>query len=386
MGLFASLQTSIANLAEAKHAPRSGTPSLNTRIAAFLFRGKRADYYQYLADMIDGTKGRMSIRDIFASDAERYGNNVRGQLSEHWARQFEEGGSLGQAFAGTLPKQDVAIFDALQAAGGVDALEEGLRDLASNTALVDKARAMMFTTMAASLVCVALVLVLVFAMPIYTVPKIAAAFSMLPAEDYPLQAVALFEFAAFIDRHWPMLTALAIAVAIALTLSLSTVTGRIRPYLDRYGVIWGLYRDFQGIRFICNLAAMVKRRGNTSRGLREAVAMQMPGASRWKAAHIAQMIDMIDHGVVGAPLFKTGMLDQTTAWYLEDLIESRGLEDALHFVRTRIESRTLQKISVQTALLSWLLILSAIAVAGYLLFWHLIVIDDMRVALQTFLS
>lgn len=382
--IFSSLGDSLRSYKEAKENG-SHTP-LEVRIAAIVFASKRADYYRFVADVIEGTKGRKSLRDIFRSDALRYENTARGKLSEHWARQFEEGGSLAKAFAGTLPRQDVAILDTLQRATGEGGLEQGLRDLADNTALVAKARSIMFTTMAASLVCIALVLGLVFTMPSYTVPKLAEAFSMLPQEMYPASARHLFNFADFVSENWLYCM---VGVTFLLTLclwSISFATGPTRKFLDKYGFIWGLYRDFQSVRLLCNLASMLRKRGNSTHGLREAVEMQLHGASRWKTYHINKMLSMIDRGEIGPSLFSTGILDRETTYYIADLISSRGLEDALQFVRERLEKKVLARISVQAALFSWALMIGSIGIAAYLMFLHVEAIDDMRSALQQYLA
>ena len=59
------------------------------RLDALRFRALRADYYEYLADLVEGTQGRKSLRDIFDDDAHRYGRRtVRGRLSRYWAAAY----------------------------------------------------------------------------------------------------------------------------------------------------------------------------------------------------------------------------------------------------------------------------------------------------------
>ena len=55
------------------------------RLDAWRFRPGRADYYEYLADLIEGTQGRKSLRDVFEDDARRYGvDTERGRLAGEW--------------------------------------------------------------------------------------------------------------------------------------------------------------------------------------------------------------------------------------------------------------------------------------------------------------
>lgn len=369
-------------------SPSQGGLSFDEKIAAMLFASKRPDYYLYLADLIEGTLGRTSLIDIFENDAARYGNSARGKLSALWARQFDQGGgSLARTFAGTLPDEDVVVLDTLQRAGGEGALQAALRDLALNSELVAKAKSIVIITMFASLVCLSMVLAMVIAMPLFTVPKIADAFSMLPASFYPTKAVSLFAFADFIKANWLVVVLGFVGAIAACGWSMSNITGRVRTFLDKYGIAWGLYRDLQSIKFLSFLAAMLQKRGNSFVGLRDAIEMQLVGASRWKRYHVALMLDMIDHeGKTGKELFETGIMDQTMQWYIADLIEARGIEEALQSVRERLKDRVIKRISVQSSVLAWTLMIVSIFLTSYLMFWHLTVIDDMRKALGLYLS
>ena len=82
------------------------------RLDALRFRALRADYYEYLADLVEGTQGRKSLRDIFDDDAHRYGRRtVRGRLSRYWAAAYlEAGGDLGVAWSGTLPAEECLVL------------------------------------------------------------------------------------------------------------------------------------------------------------------------------------------------------------------------------------------------------------------------------------
>ena len=359
----------------------------DAKIASIVFAGDRNDYYTYLADTISGTRGRKSLVDIFKSDSERYGNSARGKLSKHWVKQFTDGGgSLQRTFAGTLPDEDVAVLDTLLRSGGERALENALRDLAENSELLSKARMIMFVTMLASLVCLSMTITMVIAMPSYTVPKIIEAFSMLPIDYYPENGKELVRFAEFVSSSSSLIV-IGTSVSVAIIMwSLSYITGKPRKYLDKYGVVWGLYRDFQSIRFLSTLAALVRESDKTAVNLKLALEMQLNGASRWKRYHLNKILAYVSRGKVGPEIFTTGIMDQTMQWYIADLIESRGLSDALQFVKERLKDRVLKRITKQSMALAWGLMISSIAISGYLLAWHMSVIDDLRRALQMYLT
>lgn len=361
--------------------------TVDAKIAAFIFAGNRSDYYLYLADTIAGTLGRKSLVNIFDSDVVRYGKSARGKLSQHWSKQYTDGGgSLQKTFAGTLPDEDVAVLDTLLRSGGERALENALRDLAENSELLSKARMIIFVTMLASLVCLGMTMITVIAMPIYTVPKITEAFSMLPYEFYPKNAKDLVGFAEFVKSSTSMIVMVTVAVVAVIMWSLSFVTGKSRLYLDKYGVFWALYRDFQNIRFLSTLAALVREGDKTALNLKLAIEMQLKGASRWKKYHLDQILSYVSRGRVGPEIFTTGIMDQKMQWYIADLVESRGLSEALQVVKERLKDRVLKRITKQAAILAWSLMISAILVSGYLMMWHMTVIDDLRRALQMFLS
>ena len=361
--------------------------TIDAKIAAFIFAGNRSDYYLYLADTIAGTLGRKSLVNIFDSDVVRYGKSARGKLSQHWSKQYTDGGgSLQKTFAGTLPDEDVAVLDTLLRSGGERALENALRDLAENSELLSKARMIIFVTMLASLVCLGMTMITVIAMPIYTVPKITEAFSMLPYEFYPKNAKDLVGFAEFVKSSTSMIVMVTVAVVAVIMWSLSFVTGKPRLYLDKYGVFWALYRDFQNIRFLSTLAALVREGDKTALNLKLAIEMQLKGASRWKKYHLDQILSYVSRVRVGPEIFTTGIMDQKMQWYIADLVESRGLSEALQVVKERLKDRVLKRITKQAAILAWSLMISAILVSGYLMMWHMTVIDDLRRALQMFLS
>jgi hypothetical protein len=359
----------------------------DAKIASIIFAGKRADYYLFLADTISGTRGRKSLVDIFMSDVERYGSSARGKLSLHWAKQYKAGGgSLQQTFGGTLPSDDVAVLHTLLRNGGEKALENALRDLAENSALMSRARMIMFVTTLAGLVCLAMTLGMFIAMPSYTVPKIIDAFSMLPLDEYPTSAKSLVGLANFVKDSSIMLVMIAVGVVALIWWSLSYVTGKPRHYLDKYGFVWGLYRDFQSIRFLSTLAALVRESDNTAVNLKPALEMQVSGSSRWKKYHLNKILSYVRRGKVGPEIFTTGIMDQTMQWYIADLIESRGFSDALQYVKERLKDRVLKRITVQSLVVAWVLLLSSLAVSAYLLAWHYSAIDDLRRSLQLYLG
>lgn len=363
---------------------RSGI-TLDLKIAAFLFARNLGDYYLFLADVIQATQGKKSLLSVFITDSERYGKTSRGKLSAHWAKEFGEGGRLGRAFAGTLPDEDVAMISTLQATGDEDALQHGLRDLASSKVLIAKAKSTILITLAAALIGLLVVIVSVMILPFVIVPQLIENFSMLPMERYPSVARSLISFSDFVASFWIWLSLAVAAFFWICKWSLTNTTGKPRIILDKYGIAWGVYRDFQSMRFLSNLSSMVQK-GGAAKGLRESIELQLNGASHWKQYHITKMLALIDIGNVGPDIFCTGMLSKEMQFTMTDLIESRGIEGALTFVKIRLEDRALGKLAVQANVLSAVLIIICLLASTFLMAWQLAAMDGLVDSLKMYIS
>lgn len=362
-------------------------PELNrlpVLLARSRFRRRRADYYEYLAALMAQAEGRKTLHDIFMDDARRYGpRTLRGALSATWAHRYREsGGDLWQTFHGTLPDEDVALLRAAQLAGA-DALTMAFGDVADTTRLLDRARAAFFATLLAALVACCVTLAVLLATPLFTVPELQKTFRAVPADYWGERTRGLFWLAAVLQQRLP-LVCLALALGLVfLVWSLPNLTGRLRHRLDAI-LIWRLYRDFQGIRFLALLGAMLRPRGNLGLPLRDALLAQLRGASAWKTWHLNRMLVLLDDGVMGAATFQTGLLDKETQWFLADMMSVHGVDKGLARARQRLESGVAAAVLRRAQVLRWLLLLSAVGILLAMTLWHFSVIDELRRALQAY--
>ncbi|HYG44826.1 MAG TPA: hypothetical protein VEA17_18050, partial [Bordetella sp.] len=138
------------------------------------------------------------------------------------------------------------------------------------------------------------------------------------------------------------------------------------------------------IRFLAMLAVMLRQRGNIDTRLRQALAGLAWQAPAWLARHIGDMLVRVDHGVVGADTFDTGLFDRETAWFMADVIAARGVEAGVAQARLRVESRMLTRVRRQALMLRWAMLLAAVASVLGLALWHYGVIDELRRALTNF--
>ncbi len=353
------------------------------KLDAWRFRPGRADYYEYLADLVEGTQGRKNLRDVFEDDARRYGlETVRGRLSRHWADAYlEAGGDLGEAWSDTLPSSECLLLVCVQEEGGD--LPAALRDLARAVRLARDAWLALVSAAAAGVAAAAVAFALLCAIPYFSVPRLQHVFQAVPAEDYGRLTRALFALAQGL-RQWLVLwLVLLLGLAWLSLWSLPQFTGALRARLDRW-LLWRLYRDFQAIRFLALLAVLVRQHGAADTRLRRALAVQARHAAPWLHGHLLDMLGRIDAGQTGPDIFGTGLLDQGTWWYMADMMDALGMEAGLAQVRQRIELSLLARVRRQASALRWSMLLASVAAVLGITLWHYGAIDELRQGLTNF--
>lgn len=348
-----------------------------------LFAPARADYYEFLSSSIESARGRHSLRDIFDRDARRYAGTARGRLADAWSRIYSQtGGDLYATWCACFPAAELAIIRVAQLSGN-DALVRTLRDLAHVVGLARRSRHIVWVTLWSGALSSCILAATVMAVPLFTAPRLAGLFDALPAEYFGPRTRALFAFAALVDAVWlPASVALALAIA-AVAWSMSNLTGALRHKLDRYS-IWRIHRCLGALRFMSVLTVVLRRQGASSTQLRTALAMLCAGASPWMRSHLDDMLARVDHGLVGADTFDTGLLDRDLYWYLQDMADARGLVDALVLLRDRLDGRMLGQVARQAQALRWSLLLCCVAGMLALGLWHYAVIDELRRSLMIF--
>lgn len=342
---------------------------LEVRYAAHVFRSKRSEYYRHVANIIEATKGKKKILQIFHDDAERYKGKPRGRLSRHWAQMFTHyGGRYGKVFEGTLPDDEVMLIRLIQQKGGDDILPEGLRDLADTTALIRKARDIVKMAVWGFFFPLLITVVVLAGLPLFTVPQFRDIAGDLPPEQYPPKIQTLFGLSDFLSDN--TLT-LAVAVLIGLgtvIYTLPRVKGRLRTVLNsKWLFVWATHRDFEAVKFLSNLSLVIKTRGSKSEPLKDALNHLRNGAGPWKADLIDRMSENLLHrGMKLHNVFKVGLLDKEVQDDLEDMIIARGLNEALEYIRPRLEDMIVKKLEKRCKRFMWIMILSCVVTVIYL--------------------
>jgi len=364
-----------------------GVSAIFQETAAWLdgrrFLSRRADYYEFLAALMEGAKGRHTLRDIFDRDARRYAGTVRGRLARMWSRAYaSSGGDLYATWHGSFPATELAIIRVAQISGN-DALVRTLHDLAHALRLARRSRHILWVTLWSGVLSLCVLIATVLAVPLFTVPRLQQLFSTLPPEYRAGWTRALFEFSAAVASGWMPITAAIILAMGGLFWSIPNLTGAFRRVLDRVS-LWRIHRCIGALRFMSVLTVVLQRQSHSPTQLRTALTMMCAGASPWLRWHLDEMLEHIDHGLVGADTFDTGLLDRELYWYLQDMAEARGLVHALVLVRDRLDGHVLVHVARQAQTLRWMLLGSCVSGMLALGLWHYAVIDELRRSLMIF--
>lgn len=349
--------------------------------AALFFRGERAEYYEYLADLIDTTGGGKTFQSIFQDDASRYSlSTSRGMLSRLWLARFpQSGGDLFSTWSGTLPLEDLLAIQSAQYAGA-QALTKTLRQLAGVVRLVDQARGLLWTTAFVGIAGLVVASVSIVSIPLFTVRQLKKVFAAVPSDYFLVWTKALFSTSEILGEIWPLLLAIFIISVWALAWSFSNWTGGLRKFADTVGP-WAFYRRVQTIRFVALLIVTLSPGGSQSARLRNAIALQIQGATPWFASHLYLMVKRLELGGDAADALDTGLIDPEIWWYFTDLARTLGLDEALVRTRFRTEVHALRKIKTQAQYLRWFSLLLALSIVLVIAFWHVQVFEELRQAL-----
>lgn len=349
--------------------------------AAWCFRRKRADYYDFLAQYLVQTAANRTLLDIFQQDAERHGLlSARGRLANWWADRFPVcGGDLAQTWQGTLPVRELHCLDLAQTAGQ-PALLLTFKALADQIRLTQKSTRHFWQTIATGLVALGVAMAAVTLLPLYAAPKLTQAFSVVPAPLYGIQTQRLVAWAAWLSQYGWALVGLGCLALSGWIWSFGHLVGPLRGWLDRFGP-WRLYRDMQAIRFLTMTATLLRslqQRGVTLRGV---LLAQQVCANHWLGWHLQQMMNQIDSGLDPLDALHTGLISEQARWCLLDVVRVRGLSDGLMVASSQIGERLTDTMAQRAVVWRWLLSILAVGAVFAVGVWHLEVIEEMRRAL-----
>ncbi|WP_323017053.1 hypothetical protein [Castellaniella sp.] len=348
------------------------------RLDAWRFAGQRADYFEYLHAVLAGAQGRLTLRELFDRDAQRYGpGTVRGRLSGRWSAACEaSGGDLDATWRGCLPADERALIRVAQTFGNTRLLA-CFQALARHLDLLIRTRQLLWATLGAAAAALLVVSVLLLAVPVWTVPALQQAFQGLPPAFQGSWARSLFTAARQL-HDWGFFAPLLVAAVLAAVLwTLPHTCGPWRRRLDRIGP-WRLYRQVQALRLLALASIVLQPGAGGSSQLRPVILLFLDGASPWLRAHLQRMVWRIDQGLTGAAAWDTGLLDRELYWYLDDMVAAQGLSAGFQAAHARMATVWLARIGIQAQALRWLALLSGVVIVMGIGLWHYAAIDELR--------
>lgn len=359
-----------------------------TRRAVARFRRQRADYYEYLAEMLEASKGEIKILQLFERDAERFPNDARGVLCTYWAQRYAENGSnLADTFDDTLPEDEVAIVRIAQDAGD-GALLAALKDLARVARLGDRVSSSVKAVLAAGVIGLALAAMVLTIFPVFAVFKMQDLFGMVPVEHWGPIAKSFVAHAERVKSYGLYAVAMCVGLALWISWTVTNVIGPTRDWLDNRVVLYRTYRDIKGALFLAMMATLTRRRGNTMFTLRQSIeTFVLSARSPWLKWRVQEIVDRIDAtGGTDSEVFNTNLLSASMFYYLRDLQEARGFAEGFEATGKYVESKVVANVVTRMLIYRCLLLLVGVAAVIGVIGWQFAVIYEMNSTMQLYMS
>lgn len=366
----------------------AGKLPFRVRNAAAKFRGGRADYYEWMAELLESGRGEIKIQTLFERDAQRYPKQARGILSEHWAAVFSSnGGNLADTFQGTLPDDEVTILRISQDAGD-DALRAALHDVARIARLQDTVKFAVWTTMLAGVLGIAVAGVMVTVFPIFAADKLQQIYSFIPIDEWGSKGKGLVHHAERV-KTYGLYVLFALAMLITYVhWTLNNVIGSTREWLDRKVVLYRVMRDVKGALFLATMSTLTRRRGNTMFTLHQSLSVFVASArSQWLRWRVQQIVDRIDqYGATDAESFNTNLLSPEMFYHLRDTQEARGFAEGFEETGKYVEKRILKGVLTRMTVYRWVLLGVAVLTVLTMVGWMLAIPYEMKGVMQSYFS
>ena len=354
---------------------------LRVWFAGIQFRSKRSQYYEYLADALTTSPSHRTLLDLFEKDARRQGSKrARGVLTQWWLEQYpRSGGDLSETWRGSVSKHERLVVQMGQVSGHA-ALASCFRQLSTHLNVMQRAKRTFLSISASGFVACAMAAIVCGVFPLYTLPHLLKAFSVVPLEYFGVATLALKDWVSVLHRlGW-----LGVVVFIAITMGVWYSLGQMRqPWryrLDSIG-LWRFYRDVQSIHFLSVTAMLLSAGLQRGVSLRDVLLQQYDDANPWMKGHFERMVYQMDIGIDPVEAMNTGLLGQEAWWLFVDLVQARGLNQGLQMTCETIRTKISNDIESSAWRWRWLLLSMSLAAVMGVGYWHVLVIEELRQAL-----
>lgn len=355
------------------------------KLAARRFRKNRADYYEYLADVLSDSNGRILLHDLFTKDSNRYAGDSfwrkisphpRAVLSAYWASKLlHTGANLADTWRGTLPDGDMLIISPAVKKGGTGALPESLREVARIVRVMEEARNIFLSIITAAIFGIIIVIITLSIIPMVAWPAIKEAFDFIPISYYGPNALSMESFSKAYPKYFGPILISVFSLAYLYKWSLKKWKGKARQWADKL-VIYRVYKTYRGAMFLATLAPLVKN--GSGLNLREAIETVSKEAEPWLKWYCDKILENLDLGMQDASLFDVGLLETDALYYLLDMSEAKELETGLKITGTRAERDMGKTIKLRAFVLRWSILFASLFIVAFMLFQTFMSIKEMN--------
>ncbi|PVX85829.1 hypothetical protein [Paraburkholderia unamae] len=318
-------------------------------LAKFSFRGRRQAFYADLAEALGDNANLAEYLEETRDQLARR-RDVETGLFDLWLSRLDNQ-SFPQAIVGTVPRMDIMILGAADAAGN---LTKGLRFLAMTVAIASRMKGALVgaLTMPAflGLMLVAYILVFGFVME----PMLE---SIAPPANWPFIGRVVYHMSVALRDYGVVVGAVVLAIFFLVAWLMPRWSGRTRARVDNIFPVYSIYRGYSGSIFLVALASLMQ----SDVGLAESLAELRREAMPWLRWHIDEIAHRLD-GEADEPAkaFATGVFSQANTDRVESFGRRSNFEDAI----SKVGIGTVDKLVEQvTAIARVLNVASLMAVA-----------------------
>lgn len=304
--------------------------SFNMWLAKSNFAGKRADFYEDLAEAL-ADKG--VLVQIIRTHEERakQRKDVIHPLYALWLKRMDEM-PFAECLTGTVPDSDVMILSASESSGS---LIDGLRFLAIAIRAGGKMKGAVWGAIAGPMFLGCMFVALLIGYSFFLVPVLS---QIMKPETWPAVGQAMYFVSKIITGYGIWLLAFIVVTTSAYIWSLPRWTGKWRAVADKYVPLYSIYRDYVGSIFLVSLASLMKARV----GLSESLDALSNRASPWLRWHIRRIQSRLnfeaDHP---ARAFQTGVFNQE----LTDRVMDFGSRSKFHEAIGKVGISSIEKVT-----------------------------------------
>ena len=358
------------------------------RVAAGKFNKHRAEYYKYLASMLEASKGGTKFSTLFERDAQRYEGRPRGVLASYWSNVYlNNGGNLAETWQGTMPDDEVSIIRVAQNAAG-DAITFALRDVSRVAMLSDRVKKEVMGTLSAAIIGLAIATFMATVFVVFSSTKLQEVYSFIPLDVWGPKGKAFNSHAEHVKEYGLYAVIVIFLIGFYFSWTVNNLTGPIRDWLDTHVAVYRTIRDIKGALFLSTMSTLTRRRSGVMYTLGESLStLSQSARSPWFKWRVDEVLERIENsGATGSDAFQTNIISAEMFYYLRDTQEARGFSEGFEETGKYVENTILDAIISNMTIYRWAMLLTGVACVVGIMAWQFSVIYEMKSVMTNYYS